>query len=148
MIHTLCVYFHLHMLSHTYTHKRIVGNIHMYNMCMYIGMCLSLYTCTVHKAKAHTRSLGNQEEGRRGGGRGGDGGNAHLLQQLLAMTPQGTQLAIEEAAQVHHSFLLLFRQLQGCLQKNETQVCAYVSDDDRSLLRQRQSCWQSGAGPT
>lgn len=120
----------------------------MYNMYMYIGMCLSLYTCTVHKAKAHTRSFGNQEEGRRGGGRGGDGGNAHLLQQLLAMTPQGTQLAIEEAAQVHHSFLLLFRQLQGCLQKNETQVCAYVSDDDRSLLRQRQSCWQSGAGPT
>ncbi len=43
-------------------------------------------------------------------------GNAHLLQQVLAVTPQGAQLGVEEAAQVHHSFLLAFHQLQSCLQ--------------------------------
>ena len=54
------------------------------------------------------------------------------------MTPQGTQLAVEEAAQVHHSFQLLFRQLQGCLQnKNKTKASTYVSDENRSLLRQQ-----------
>jgi len=74
----------------------------------------------------------------RGGGEGREGGNVHLLQQLLAVTPQGTQLAVEEAAQVHHSFLLLFRQLQSRLQnKTKTKLCTYASDDNRSLLRQQ-----------
>ena len=62
---------------------------------------------------AHTPSFGNQEDG----GGGGGGKCTHLLQQLLAMTFQGTQLAIEEATQVHHSFLLLFCQLQSRLQE-------------------------------
>jgi len=44
-------------------------------------------------------------------------GKSYLLQQLLAVTPQSPQLTVEQDTNVHQLFLLVFCQLQGCLQE-------------------------------